>query len=385
MAKASSATGRLTTLVAAVALGSICVVSTFFFVFQVESRDSPAHDSIEVFLEGHPEIHARTGAPAELVEYEIEEFRSSESVGAYTKVLALVKGPKGTTRARVGLKRGPVLEDIWGIYDANLVDGAEGALVDGAALAMDAVDVAGLVDVIRARRRRDREVEARAKLTAAWELLAAGDDEQAMSGYRGVSWQYRDTAAGQLAKAFIDGGGTGDPAGLPPLPTVPGESDGAGDPTAAGGGETGGDPVGGAPEATIDPATVAALGEMTAELIRAATRLTVYSIEPSLGPGEAFQGYPIRQKAVLEGAAAASVRQRLLDPATWGGAQAKCFIPRHGVRVAHADAQVDLVICFECNHLRVQPAGAERGVRTVAFGEADPLRKALEAVLDASQ
>ncbi len=86
-------------------------------------------------------------------------------------------------------------------------------------------------------------------------------------------------------------------------------------------------------------------------------RLTLYSIDgrdlPGDRPrpaGEAFHGYPVLGKAVVEDPRR---RKALIDAFNAGiarsnGELAKCFWPRHGIRAETGGATVDYVICFEC-------------------------------------
>ena len=82
---------------------------------------------------------------------------------------------------------------------------------------------------------------------------------------------------------------------------------------------------------------------------------------PDLAPGCAVEiatgaAVPAGATAVLPYEAArrtAELVEGLLEPVT----AAACFIPRHGVRAGRQGAELELVICFECNQARVYPEG----------------------------
>ncbi len=94
------------------------------------------------------------------------------------------------------------------------------------------------------------------------------------------------------------------------------------------------------------------LPENVREAFAKARSLELYSLDPSTGDkeGQGFRGWTVLGKVTLKDAAAKSameaVEQGVKDS---DGRGAKCFIPRHGMRVG----SVDLVICFECSHVYV--------------------------------
>jgi hypothetical protein len=68
-----------------------------------------------------------------------------------------------------------------------------------------------------------------------------------------------------------------------------------------------------------------------------------------------YHGWKVLGKKVIE---KAEVRKSLVLAFEKGVAEykemgKKCFLPRHGIRVTHADKIADFVICFECNNVRV--------------------------------
>lgn len=116
------------------------------------------------------------------------------------------------------------------------------------------------------------------------------------------------------------------------------------------------------------------------KLLAKPDRVTLYRIRPETADdGERIEGYPIIAKKALSPEAFADLRTVLLDPATYGGPFAMCFIPHHAVRIEKGGEAVNLVICFECNYMHVAPSGS--GPPDVSFGNFMPLETALEAAL----
>jgi hypothetical protein len=91
-----------------------------------------------------------------------------------------------------------------------------------------------------------------------------------------------------------------------------------------------------------------------------AERIEVFALDPNRIPpgsttrgGHAIQGYRVTGRATLTDAGArkdlvAALRKSVADS---DGSIARCFNPRHGLRVGEGDGAVELVICFECLHL----------------------------------
>ena len=91
----------------------------------------------------------------------------------------------------------------------------------------------------------------------------------------------------------------------------------------------------------------------------------VYSLDPSAAKGlagERFHGYKVLGKLAVE---EAGVRKRLVGaiaeavvPDAYNdGLMGLCFSPRHGYRMRHEGATIDLLICFECHTFKVAFAG----------------------------
>ena len=90
----------------------------------------------------------------------------------------------------------------------------------------------------------------------------------------------------------------------------------------------------------------------------------LFSINPNVAQrAEApstFHGYPILGKVIVRG----DDKTALLSALAKGQADkpasgARCFIPRHGLRLTKAGAVQDYVICFQCNYIDTVRAGQE--------------------------
>ena len=86
-----------------------------------------------------------------------------------------------------------------------------------------------------------------------------------------------------------------------------------------------------------------------------------YEAEGKAAPGQDFQGYKILGQAKIESESARKELVSLLyrgmgEPAPF----AACFNPRHGIRALRGESIVELVICFQCNTVRLERPGAPR-------------------------
>jgi hypothetical protein len=80
------------------------------------------------------------------------------------------------------------------------------------------------------------------------------------------------------------------------------------------------------------------------------------------GPNR-LEGYGIvRQVEVPEAARRAEILEAVQDAIRAGGDQAKCFNPRHAMRVTRGGKHVDLIICFECDNVRISTEEQMRGI-----------------------
>lgn len=92
------------------------------------------------------------------------------------------------------------------------------------------------------------------------------------------------------------------------------------------------------------------------DILAKAEQLELYSLDPDddleKPPPDAFHRHRVLGKTVVSDEA---VRKHVIAGLEKGVAQgtrpAKCFWPRHGVRVTHNGKTLDLVICFQCSQL----------------------------------
>ena len=93
------------------------------------------------------------------------------------------------------------------------------------------------------------------------------------------------------------------------------------------------------------------------EAFAKAESFELYSLDPAGRNNDptGFHGWRILGKVELKGAEAKKVREAVEKGAKDSdGRVAKCFIPRHGIRLG----AMDLVICFECLSAEVHKGGA---------------------------
>lgn len=94
------------------------------------------------------------------------------------------------------------------------------------------------------------------------------------------------------------------------------------------------------------------------EALRGAERYELLSLDPAYYeevPDDNFHGWRVLGRASIVDVEA---RNGLNDALRSGaqesdGSAAMCFHPRHGIHLTRADQVTDLVICFECNQVKV--------------------------------
>jgi hypothetical protein len=99
---------------------------------------------------------------------------------------------------------------------------------------------------------------------------------------------------------------------------------------------------------------------MWLDTIRFADSIEVLSLHPVEQPkaSDTFHGFPILGSVqVADDSTKSRLAAELVDGLLEHVTAANCFIPRHGVRAGRQGAELELVICFECNHARVYPEG----------------------------
>ena len=100
--------------------------------------------------------------------------------------------------------------------------------------------------------------------------------------------------------------------------------------------------------------------------------------EPKEKPKDGFHGWQVLGKTTVQDA---ETRKRLLAALEKGvadnkGVVARCFNPRHGIRVTHEGKTADFVICFECFQVK-----AFAGDKPASFLVTDSPQPAFDQVL----
>ena len=66
-----------------------------------------------------------------------------------------------------------------------------------------------------------------------------------------------------------------------------------------------------------------------------------------------FHGWQVLGKTHIEKKERQVIVQELTLALEKNGLVSRCFFPRHGLRFTQGDRQVDLVICFQCNWVKI--------------------------------
>lgn len=113
-----------------------------------------------------------------------------------------------------------------------------------------------------------------------------------------------------------------------------------------------------------------------------AAELEIYSLDGERDVKDGWHGVKVLGKTAAKGDEAKKVVALLVKGVAEGSAPARCFVPRHGVRVVHEKKTYDLLICFECSQIHIYTDGAEKAEMVVT---SDNAHKALDAVLTAAK
>ena len=110
------------------------------------------------------------------------------------------------------------------------------------------------------------------------------------------------------------------------------------------------------------PATFAA--DIDAAL-NAASTVELFALHPDEAEGDAdaqrFHGFVVLGQVAADAALGKEVLHRIAEGVRIKSSQAKCWEPRHGVRVVSEDGtSTDLVICYECHYVHVHLGDVER-------------------------
>ena len=94
----------------------------------------------------------------------------------------------------------------------------------------------------------------------------------------------------------------------------------------------------------------------TRETLEKADTFTLFSLDPEKSSqqksNDGFRGYePLGKVQIPPGTDRTNLVTALCDGIANGSAVARCFNPRHGIRVVQGSNTIDLVICFECKQI----------------------------------
>ncbi len=122
-----------------------------------------------------------------------------------------------------------------------------------------------------------------------------------------------------------------------------------------------------------------ALSAETIKVLENGEQFTFYSLIPTIDSMEyvekgskkktIFHDFAIRGQSQIKQPEA---RRAILDALYTGlgkGELTSCFNPRHGIRVVQGNKTVDLVICFECQHLYIHDEHGKRLVPIIRFSQ----------------
>jgi hypothetical protein len=100
------------------------------------------------------------------------------------------------------------------------------------------------------------------------------------------------------------------------------------------------------------------LPEEALQVLRAPSNAVLYSLEPTLGQTQmgdvAFHDFKVLGQTNLDlkqAQLAANVFQQVVK--NWDGRMARCFNPRHALRILSGDHTYDFLLCYSCHQLYV--------------------------------
>ena len=117
-----------------------------------------------------------------------------------------------------------------------------------------------------------------------------------------------------------------------------------------------------------------------AEAFEKATEFDLYSLDPGAdGVKGGFHGWKVLGKTSLKGDDVKKVRDAVEKGRKESdGTQAKCFEPRHGIRIVQEKKTYDLVICYTCFSADVFEGETRLGGFLTTRGPAEFLNKVLK-------
>jgi len=133
-------------------------------------------------------------------------------------------------------------------------------------------------------------------------------------------------------------------------------------------------------EQVADPHAIPAEAKAALEGAGEIELLSLEPAHPQEKPADDFHGWKVLGRKVVGDE---TVRKELVAAfekgvAEYTGGPAKCFNPRHGIRVKHGGKTVDFVICFECYQVRAYVGGAKEMWFLVSRSPAELFNKILK-------
>ncbi len=94
------------------------------------------------------------------------------------------------------------------------------------------------------------------------------------------------------------------------------------------------------------------------DIFKHGEKVVLYSIDPkqtnTSNVKDSFNNYPVLSKVeVVDPNLQSELKSALIEGMNQNAIAAKCFNPRHGLRVSWGLKTIDVVICFECSSLEV--------------------------------
>ena len=102
------------------------------------------------------------------------------------------------------------------------------------------------------------------------------------------------------------------------------------------------------------------LPDTVATALQKADELEVYSLSGKTADKDGWHGYETLGKTTIKGKPQKELAAAVKKGVAEGNKGARCFIPRHGIRVTHSGKTYDLVICFQCGWVYIYTAGSDK-------------------------
>ncbi len=124
------------------------------------------------------------------------------------------------------------------------------------------------------------------------------------------------------------------------------------------------------------------LPDAVLKALEKAGELEVYSLDGNTSEKDGWHGAKVLGKTTVKGDEVKKLVAAINKGVAEGDVGARCFIPRHGVRVTHDGKSHDLVICFECHWVYVY---TDKEEKRQSFATSGAAHKPLNAILTAAK